>query len=288
MDKVFIEYNSPCGIFFQHRILDRDYVVRFSSHAQYEFVFLIQGKMELIMEGESITVNAGDMALIDVNKLHSQRMFKDVETELMVVNFSPDIFPHFIELAFFKLSDGNPLLKNVLPASICKRYKFFSFFKNISGILLKENVTHKAPLIYAEIIKLITAVNVAVDKLVGSMEYKVKKKGFVLQDCLNFINANISKRLSIDEIANAMYVSRPYLQHAFKREMNMSISEYITSQKMTVAKSLLERNYRPMEVAEKLGYENYPTFRIKYKKFFGIVPSAVGMSKFTQGRVLEK
>ncbi len=276
MDKALIEYGASCGIFFQHRLLDRDYTVKFSSHTHYELLYLIKGRIELMIDGAHYIVNAGEMILIDVNVLHSQRMFEGVETELMVVTFSPDILPHYIKLTFFRVVSDRPTLKNILPSSICKKYKFFSFFKTINTLAGKKDLPYKEYLICAEIIKLVTSINRAVDEIVGVDNSQVLKKGFILEDCLDFINSNISKKLTIEEIASSMFISKSYLQHVFKAKMGMAISDYITSQKMTLAKSLLERGYRPTEVAERLGYDYYPTFRVKYKKFYNITPNKVG------------
>ncbi len=277
---VMVEYTGRYGVFAQHRILDKEYWIDFASHAQYELVFLIKGKMELNIKGDKFSVGAGEMIVLDLNVLHAQRILSAEQTELMVVNFPPEILPYFIKPTCFSFIDDNPMLNGIVPADICRKYKFYSYFRAIIAYARNKELKNKETMICAEIIKLVSMLNMAINEVIGYNGEDRVKKGFILDHCIKFINANISKRLTINDIAENMFVGRSYLQHVFKKEMGMSISEYITKQKMTIAKSLLEQNYKATVVATKLGYDNYTTFRIKYKKFYGITPRNVLADRF--------
>ena len=68
-------------------------------------------------------------------------------------------------------------------------------------------------------------------------------------------------------------VTEEYLARLFKKEMNMTVTEYIAQQKLIFAKNLLmSDDISLQDIAEKLGYQNYNYFSRIFKKHYGISP----------------
>ena len=79
--------------------------------------------------------------------------------------------------------------------------------------------------------------------------------------------------LSISDISEALCVNQTYLRKMFKSEMNMTLSEYITSYRMQEAKKLITTTSDKLsDVAEKVGYNDVSYFSNVFKKFYGISP----------------
>lgn len=91
-----------------------------------------------------------------------------------------------------------------------------------------------------------------------------------------YIRKNIQKNISRKELADAVYLNPEYLSRLFKKERGCTISEYITKEKMFLARSLLETtNFSISMIASKVGYSNFSHFTQCFKKEFGIAPSEV-------------
>ncbi len=79
--------------------------------------------------------------------------------------------------------------------------------------------------------------------------------------------------LSISDISEALCVNQTYLRKMFKSEMNMTLTEYITSYRMQEAKKLITTTDNKLsDVAEKVGYNDVSYFSNVFKKYYGISP----------------
>ena len=59
----------------------------------------------------------------------------------------------------------------------------------------------------------------------------MSRESIVLSIC-NYIDSNITKSIKIDDIANYFHFDRYYLMKLFKKEMGITIIEYINSRKI--------------------------------------------------------
>ncbi len=91
---------------------------------------------------------------------------------------------------------------------------------------------------------------------------------------LQFIQKNLTRNIGRQEIAKAVYLNPEYLSRLFKREMGISLSEYLVQERMKIAKSLLrDTSFSISIVASKVGYINFSHFAKAFKKEFGMSPS---------------
>lgn len=82
-----------------------------------------------------------------------------------------------------------------------------------------------------------------------------------LEFCADFIETNIHKKITVEELSDLVGVSQPYLYKIFKNKFNMSIKEYITYYKINRAKKLLvETNMLITEIANSVGYSDVLAF----------------------------
>ncbi len=88
------------------------------------------------------------------------------------------------------------------------------------------------------------------------------------------IEKNILKNLTLDDIAAKAFVSPCYLSRAFKKSMGTGFSSYITSRKISMAKSLLQfSDLKVNTIALELSWQDANYFCRIFKKETGIAPS---------------
>ncbi|GAA0137728.1 hypothetical protein YSY43_45690 [Paenibacillus sp. YSY-4.3] len=90
-----------------------------------------------------------------------------------------------------------------------------------------------------------------------------------------YIQQNYSdSELTVEGVAQALYIDASYLRKVFKREANISVVDYITYIRMKEAKDiLLTRPMKLSAVADKVGYNDPNYFSKCFKKRFGLTPS---------------
>lgn len=96
----------------------------------------------------------------------------------------------------------------------------------------------------------------------------------IVQNAKEYIEDNIEQALSVNNVANALFLNPDYLTRLFKNQTNMTLKEYITKRKMQSAQILLKTTTLPVSViASKLGYNNFSHFSQAYRKTMGISPT---------------
>jgi two-component system response regulator YesN len=86
--------------------------------------------------------------------------------------------------------------------------------------------------------------------------------------------------LQLEEIAKHVYVNSSYLRALFKKEVGMTITDYVTHIRMQKAKELLSRgSSRLANIAEQIGYNDPAYFSRCFKKYYGYTPSEYENSK---------
>lgn len=90
-----------------------------------------------------------------------------------------------------------------------------------------------------------------------------------------YIEAHIGSALSAAQVADAMQVSLDHLSRLMKRDVKLTLHEYITKARIDRACVLLRDTpaLKVYEVAEKIGYSDYKYFHTVFTKWVGVSPS---------------
>ncbi len=103
--------------------------------------------------------------------------------------------------------------------------------------------------------------------------YKGKSQFALVQKTINYIHKNFSTISSIEEIASQLFVSYSHLRNVFKKELGITIYDYLLSVRMEEAKKLLSTSKMNLtQIAYKVGYSDYDYFKTVFAKYNGITP----------------
>lgn len=99
------------------------------------------------------------------------------------------------------------------------------------------------------------------------------KRNKSLESVLKYIEENLSENLSIEEITKQTYISKTSLYLLFKSNFNMTVSEYINSQRVKEATKLLKTTDLDIEdIAIEVGFSSQSYFSKTFKKIKGVSP----------------
>lgn len=91
--------------------------------------------------------------------------------------------------------------------------------------------------------------------------------------CMDYIYNHINSRITIDELADYTELSPSYLSRLFKKELGISISDYICQKKIEKAENLLKySDYSLVEIANYLAFSSQSHFIQTFKKAVGLTP----------------
>lgn len=101
----------------------------------------------------------------------------------------------------------------------------------------------------------------------------LKEEDHPVKRAISYIRRNIYHDLTRTEIAEAVYLNPDYLSRLFKRVEGVSLNDFITSEKMQAACSLLSHTQIPVGlIASKLGYTNFSYFSQIFRRNTGMTP----------------
>ncbi|MFF2177352.1 AraC family transcriptional regulator [Lysinibacillus sp. NPDC058147] len=94
-----------------------------------------------------------------------------------------------------------------------------------------------------------------------------------ITSCQHYIDNQIYGEVTLEQLADICHLSPNYLSSLFKKEVGISISEYIQQQRIDEAKRLLTfTNYPILDIGSLLNFTDQSYFIKVFKKFTGTTP----------------
>ena len=92
-------------------------------------------------------------------------------------------------------------------------------------------------------------------------------------DVANYVRHHLSEPVSVEKMAEAFYMSRPYLSGKFRQETGQTLTDFILREKTEEAKRLLRYSEKPLSaISAYLGFSSHAHFSRVFKKYAGVTP----------------
>ncbi|MCD8019944.1 MAG: helix-turn-helix domain-containing protein, partial [Clostridiales bacterium] len=207
----------------------------------------------------------------------SNKLLSKLEVELRKCSYkaSVDLLREYIDQLYLEYHDVNIISKRL--QEVAKMIIRIAEELNISDTnelvmqmeklkikYLLYNNKHDA---YNEMVKLI-------DILFDKMNIKGKLSDGGMKSVIDYIERNLKKGISLEDVANHVNISTYYLSKIFKKEMGVNFITYVTDRKMDLAKEMLVNTDTPvLNIALDLAYNEANYFSKAFKKKTGLTPS---------------
>lgn len=115
------------------------------------------------------------------------------------------------------------------------------------------------------------------EKNVDLLEAKLKKDaGSVhreVETVKRYIFSHYGEELSIEQLAEKVYLAPSYLSTLFKKETGQNLSKFIKACRMEKARDMLENTHEKIGgISEKVGYPNVSYFCQSFREYYGVSP----------------
>lgn len=156
---------------------------------------------------------------------------------------------------------------------------FFQTWRSQSELMDEEGITTELilkrienALTLTEITDIFTDTVSQVRKLILDMQCTQPER--IATKVKIYIHRHYKEKLTLKMICGSMYLSPPYVCSVFKQQEGMTILEYLTSYRISIAKELLLSNrYQINDVMVMVGYNDAKYFVKVFKKQTGMTPS---------------
>lgn len=244
----------------------------YHRHDYTELTCILSGKGKYFIEGKSYEVQSGDLIMCNPGIMHQSLEANEKEPIVEFVAGFTDF--HFIGMPenSIVLKDGGFVLRMSMENRqevIKKCYEMVAEYKSSN---LGKYFMLKAQLM--QIILTILREMQPVHEQQKSYRFESYTKSYVVKKIVSYLNENYACKISLDQIAQNLYLSPVYISKLFKEETGESPINYLIKIRLDKAKEMLEgsENGSIRTVANQVGYEDVYHFSKLFKKYYGISP----------------
>lgn len=255
MQKFFYEMRADASHFF-HLIyynITNDTPKRNDTphyHQALEFIYVIEGKFPVHIEGKKRTLYAGEVAYVRSGQGHYYTSDGDAKVIILVVSAD------FLDTP---LLDGQCHLPPFMKLSKEKRNVMSQFLYTISAVwspgnfILSQGIFNTFYGMLAE------------DFFVADNE--VEKMRFPLAGILKYINKHYMEPITLKSLAFRYNYTETYFSACFNALMSTSLREYINRIRIQHVNAYIESGLTKLQAATLCGYTNNNTFYRAYNKY---------------------
>lgn len=228
--------------------------------ASYLFFMVHSGAGTLFYDGKTFSLSPGDCVFIDCRKTYYHQTSEDL-WRLSWIHFDgPTVSSIY---AKYKERGGLPVFH---PEDITK---YVSAYENLHKIATSESYVKDM-----QINEGLSSLLVFLMKDSWHPENAVTGKKTQLLNIKNYLDQNLDKKITLDELAERYYINKYYLTRIFKEHYGMSINSYLQGVRITKAKQELRFSDKTIdEIAVVTGFgTGYYLSRI-FRKVEGTSPS---------------
>lgn len=243
----------------------------FNSHMHncYEFIHVIEGQLIYTVEGTEYALSAGDIIMTCPEELHSFSFPAECEYRREFLHIYPGFIKDYPELAA-ALAERKPGEHNRLPAEYVEKYGLDKLFDAIEDSC-REPDRDTDLLVFTYAVQLI----IKICRMLRTEVFKTDEvpKAAKTNAVCRYIDRHYHENISVEQIANELFVSPSHLSRVFKAETGMTIKAYLNMRRITHAKNLIMEGRRIIKtIYPSCGYSDYSTFFRAFVKYTGMSP----------------
>ena len=92
-------------------------------------------------------------------------------------------------------------------------------------------------------------------------------------DVANYVRHHLSEKISVEKMAEELYLSRPYLSSKYRQETGQTLTDFILKEKTEEAKRLLRYSDKSLSaISSYLAFATHGHFSRVFKKYTGVTP----------------
>jgi len=246
-------------------------------HNYIEIMYVCQGTITHLIDGQELTMQAGDLLLLNQHVKHG---IKKAEFDDVAINFIA--LPDFFDIPLQMLRKENAIADFLI--NIFRQYNHVSHYllfqlknektienliENMIRTILYDGVNEDAINQYSMGLIFLYLLE-HLDRLTQNSSQNYND--VVLNTVTRYID-NHYQTAALSDLANEFHLPLSSLSKMIKQHTGVTFQELLIRKRcQKAAMFLLETNLTIEEIAETIGYENHSYFYRLFKKYYGMTP----------------
>lgn len=247
-------------------------------HDAIEIIYLLEGSVKVITEGNVKELQARQCTLIQANQIHSTLCTRPNRSIILQIPqaFLEKFVPDASERTFLIEDPPSSEFPDESAANQKKLQLFKQTLKNM--MLIQESTPDGAVLLFNGLLfqglyQLYHDFSTPVsDPELSRRSQKLQR----LTPVLEYINNNYKRSLSLTEVAAVASFDPKYFCRFFKKYMGTTFLEYQNEIRISrIYQDLISTDDKISDILERHGFTNYKLFRRMFREHFGASPSDI-------------
>lgn len=250
-----------------HLTSGQGFTTELHYHEFYKILFLIRGKGEYFIDGQRYLLRPGDIVLLPAGTVHKAALSPAEPYERVILY----ILPRYLE----ELSTVSTQLVEIFSHRPVLRSRDEGLIRQVLRLeaVLREDGFGKELLCRAEFQKLL----ILLGRNPGVSRKPIAPGDLRVQQILSFLDDHFTEELRIDDLAQRFFLSKYHMMRLFREETGVTIHQYITQKRLTMARTLLASGVNATESCYRSGFGSYSSFTRAANKLLGATPTGRGM-----------
>ncbi len=245
--------------------------VEMHSHDFYEIYCFISGAVDYIVEDGLYHLQSGDVLLIPPNYLHQPKITDESKEYSRIVlwintKYIQNISSKTTDLAtcFKKAHEtGSYLIKNgKLTESLI--HELYAVIEDVNSTSFGSDLSAEN--------HVRTALRMLGAHYLKNPTSRPAQQSKIVSMAMEYIGNHLENDLSLDNIAQELFIGKYYFAHLFKNETGITPHGYVIKKRLLLSKELIENGHPITEIYNRCGFSDYTHFFRAFKKEFGITP----------------
>lgn len=252
------------------------------SHDFWEFIFVDKGSVDVCMNHTELTLKKGEIAFHQPNEFHKVSTYGHTAPNLVVISFeSKSPLMDFFRNRVLKIDQKE---RTLLADMLIEARNLFS--SPLDDPYLTEMIKREdAPIGTEQLIKIyLEQFLIHLIRRYSNNEKQpdvpaIKNTAVIFKRITDYMEDNISKHLTIEQICLDNMIGRTQLQKIFQLETGTGIIDYFSKLKINAAKHMIRDGHLNFsQISAQLGYSSIHYFSRQFKKISGMSPSEYASS----------
>ena len=262
-----------------------NYYYEGESHPFWEFLYVDKGELDVTGDDRHYVLKKGQIIFHKPGEFHKLWANGEVAPNLVVVSFECD----YPAMRFFedKVLQAGDFERDCMANIISEAQSVFSTPLNDPDT---KRLVRRAEIPFAaeQMIRLDLELMLIHLQRTAAQNHSLQQPGSLIREknqkdfmekVTAYLEANIHRRLTLEDVCRENLMGRSYLQKIFREKTGGGVMEYFGRLKIAAAKQMIRQNRNNFtEISAMLGYSSIHYFSRHFKKVTGMTPSEYASS----------
>ncbi|MEF3305818.1 AraC family transcriptional regulator [Paenibacillus sp. GYB003] len=271
---------------FFYREMPKDYFFDGEKHDFWEIVYVDKGEWDVTVDGAPFHLEQGDLVFYGPNEFHRGGAGQKSSPNVIIVTFECDspAMSHFAAARVFRLDEKERALFAALVKAGLESFDPPIDSPRMRKLHRREGAPFGSEQLIRNYLETLLIHLIRREQAPAAAEkppsaVKENRAHDIATEVADYLQANISRELTVDDLCRRFQVSRTQLKTAFRQLTGQGVLETFNQMKIERAKTLIrEERLSFTEIAELLGYSSIHYFSRQFKKLTNMTPTEYARS----------